>query len=137
MSDKTIICQKCNEAEVIWMHTPRGKAVLVDAASAQAGETQYDKARHSCHWETCKNKPEGAGNPQFSGPAFCKDCGEEVVWMLTKRGKKVPVNVNTYHDELIYNDWVNKCHWETCVAKNEQGPPAGEGVTFDESEIPF
>ncbi len=135
MSDKKMICQKCGEAEVLWLHTARGKAVLVDAEGVIDGEERYDKEKHSCHWETCPAKPEGQGQQQQDGRGTCKDCQQDVVWMLTKKGKKVPVVPSTYHDETIYNDWVNKCHWDVCPFR-QSGEPADAPINNDQ-EIPF
>lgn len=132
-----LICQKCGEAEVVWLHSKNGKPVLCDAGSVTLGEERYDQNKHSCHWETCSAKPEGQER-KMDGPAHCKDCQEEIVWMPTKKGKKVPVQPSTYHGEVIFNDWVNKCHWDTCAHRKLEQPPAGEGVTFtSEDEIPF
>lgn len=105
-------CVRC-QATVLWMHTEKGKPILVDAASCADHTVRYDRDLNHCHYETCTNKPEGQSD-SGNNRAPCRDCGDEVVWMTTSKGKKVPVNPDTYHDEAEFSSWANQVHWETC-----------------------
>lgn len=47
----------------------------------------------------------------------CKSCDAEIVWLKTKTGKNIPVDIETCDldtDEL-FNRETMKCHFETCV----------------------
>ena len=46
----------------------------------------------------------------------CKFCGENVVWMKTKKGKKILVDAETCNEnDTEYNKETMKCHFETCT----------------------
>ncbi len=44
----------------------------------------------------------------------CRGCGADVVWMGTRAGKKMLVDAETYHGELIYDHTKHRSHWGTC-----------------------
>lgn len=66
----------------------------------------------------------------------CKYCGEEIVWMETKKGKKIPVDLETCDEnDTLYDKSYMKCHFETCTKQppRAEGGPAGPGgmAAFD------
>lgn len=139
---KPMKCVHCG-TEVVWMHTEKGKPILVNADSCYDEEARYDKEVNHCHYESCSNKPDQGNNI-----APCRDCGAEIVWMTTSKGKKVMVDLDTYHDEKQFNSWVNKVHWETCPVAlarkaEEEGttpgvPPTDPALDLaNQEEIPF
>jgi hypothetical protein len=53
----------------------------------------------------------------------CRNCGEEIVWMITKTGKNIAVDLESAENELdidtdekVYFDKRagHVCHWDTC-----------------------
>jgi predicted amidophosphoribosyltransferase len=45
-------CRSC-KAPLAWLTTRNGHAMPVDPSTVQAGETEYDPARHRSHFATC------------------------------------------------------------------------------------
>ena len=53
----------------------------------------------------------------------CKFCGANVVWMKTKKGKKILVDASTCGEhDTEYDRESMKCHFETCTKQ----PPREE-----------
>lgn len=45
----------------------------------------------------------------------CRDCGSSIIWLKTKNGKKVAVEMEECHDDdEIYETGRHVCHWDVC-----------------------
>lgn len=53
----------CN-AQIIWLKTARGKNMPVDADTVAPGEIEYDRQRHTSHFDTCKRADKFRSNKQ-------------------------------------------------------------------------
>ena len=62
--------------------------------------------------------------------AQCRDCNEEIVWMLTKTGKNIAVDLESAENELdidsnekVYFDKRagHICHWDTYIKRERKG----------------
>ena len=53
---KSTTCKKCGN-QIVWLKDFQGKWKAVDADRVEAGDVQYESARHGTHWENCKKKP--------------------------------------------------------------------------------
>lgn len=54
---RTFKCGSC-QAEIVWLTTAANKAMPVDAASAQPGDSLFDHKRHVSHFATCQSAPQ-------------------------------------------------------------------------------
>lgn len=51
----------------------------------------------------------------------CKRCGAWFIWMRTKNGKHIAVDVDTFEDgDTLYDRKKHACHWETCTPKSHK-----------------
>jgi hypothetical protein len=54
-------------------------------------------------------------DPIESKMSFCRDCSQSIVWLKTRRGKKIAVETADCNaDDEIYNSKVHQCHWNVC-----------------------
>lgn len=47
-------CRTCR-AMIIWLPTPQGRAMPIDADSVQPEDEEYEHGRHVSHFSTCPN----------------------------------------------------------------------------------
>ena len=45
-------CKRCGDS-IVWLKTKSGKNIPVDDSDGVSATEVYDKARHSCHFDTC------------------------------------------------------------------------------------
>jgi hypothetical protein len=50
----------------------------------------------------------------ISKPFKCKSCGENIVFVGTVKGNKMPINYDTYDNERMYTRGVHTPHFVTC-----------------------
>jgi hypothetical protein len=57
MSSRAVKCRYC-PAFIIWLKTPLGRSMPVDAETVGFGDWVFDPNRgHRAHWATCQNPP--------------------------------------------------------------------------------
>jgi len=44
----------------------------------------------------------------------CKSCGAEIVFVLTEKGHKMPVDAGSWNGEAMYHHGVHVSHFSTC-----------------------
>lgn len=79
----------------------------------------------------------------------CRDCGREVVWLKTQKGKNILVDYDSVReDEAITSEESNlydyarhSCHWETCPSKKAdrgsgRAPSRGRAPGEDDDDYP-
>jgi hypothetical protein len=63
----------------------------------------------------------GLGNrPRYNREAstICRGCGELIVWMTTRNGKKLPVQLTSFtQGDTVYKQGVHQCHFDYCPAR--------------------
>lgn len=68
-------------------------------------------------------------------PAKCNKCGKEIVFLITHKGKKIPVDIETWDGktmEFIYG--TNIPHFETCgITKTEPNTTEPDNLI----DVPF
>jgi hypothetical protein len=60
--------------------------------------------------EKRKNKAEAGPESVFD----CPICKKKILWISTKRNKKVLIDAHSYHDEPCYNPTKHSSHWNFC-----------------------
>jgi hypothetical protein len=55
MTDQPITDYRCRSCgvSIVWVKTPKGKNMPVNASSAQPGDIEFDRTRHIPHWASC------------------------------------------------------------------------------------
>jgi hypothetical protein len=51
---RIVRCSSCR-AQIIWLKTPAGKNMPVDADTVEPEDTELDLSRHKSHFATCPN----------------------------------------------------------------------------------
>jgi hypothetical protein len=55
------------------------------------------------------------------GTGKCMYCGAEIVWMQTRSGKNIAVDIETCNqDDTLYDKETMKCHFDTCTNKGQR-----------------
>jgi len=79
-------------------------------------EEKLDRLSHSPNTVTRATRPTGTA----SGGRACGDCGQSIVFMLTRAGKAIPCDLgNSAVKDGAYNPGKHKCHHDTCPKKKQ------------------
>lgn len=52
---KTEKCRRC-PARIVFLYTKNQRPIPVDAATVRPGDVEFDKTRHTTHFETCPRR---------------------------------------------------------------------------------
>lgn len=49
-----VSCRSC-KADIVFLRTPSGKTMPVNADTVEPGDTEYERGKHVSHFSTCSN----------------------------------------------------------------------------------
>ncbi len=57
----------------------------------------------------------------------CRGCGQEIIFMPTKKGKSMPVDYSTYEGQTYFDPKKNTSHFATCAQAKEFRSESSKG----------